>query len=305
MDSLMIFTLSLAGLVLVLVLTSVTVVPQQSAFLVERLGKYSRTLEAGFHILVPLLDRVAYKFSLKEEVGDTPSQPCITKDNVTVHVDGLVYIKVNDPRLAAYGISSYRMAATQLAQTSLRSAIGKITLDKTFEERELINAEVVKAVDEAAQAWGVKVMRFEIKDIVPPESVKQAMEAQMTAEREKRAQIALAEGQKQSAINISEGQKQQAINLSEGEKMRQINEAEGRAKQIELVAAATANGLKQVSEALNAEGGLTAANLRVAEQYVDAFAKLARESTTMLIPQNTADVAGMIATAMQTIKKTS
>lgn len=305
MDSLMIFTLSLAGLVLVLVLTSVTVVPQQSAFLVERLGKYSRTLEAGFHVLVPLLDRVAYKFSLKEEVGDTPSQPCITKDNVTVHVDGLVYIKVNDPRLAAYGISSYRMAATQLAQTSLRSAIGKITLDKTFEERELINAEVVKAVDEAAQAWGVKVMRFEIKDIVPPESVKQAMEAQMTAEREKRAQIALAEGQKQSAINISEGQKQQAINLSEGEKMRQINEAEGRAKQIELVATATANGLRQVSEALNAEGGVTAANLRVAEQYVDAFGKLAKQTNTVLIPQNVADVAGMIATAMQTIKKTS
>lgn len=301
----LIVALCFAGLVLLLILLSVTVVPQQSAFLVERLGKYSRTLEAGFHVLMPLLDRVAYKFSLKEEVVDTPSQPCITKDNVTVHVDGLVYIKVNDPRLSAYGIANYRMAATQLAQTSLRSAIGKITLDKTFEERELINGEVVKAVDEAASAWGVKVMRFEIKDITPPESVKKAMEAQMTAEREKRAQIALAEGQKQSAINISEGQKQQAINLSEGEKMRQINEAEGRAKQIELVAAATANGLRQVSEALNAEGGLTAANLRVAEQYVDALSKMAKESNTMLIPHNAADVAGLVATAMQTVKKSS
>lgn len=300
----LIVAMSFAGLVLLLLLLSVTVVPQQSAYIVERLGKYSRTLEAGFHILFPLIDRVGYKFSLKEEVIDTPAQPCITRDNVTVHVDGLVYIKVNDPRLAAYGIANYRTAATQLAQTSLRSSIGKITLDKTFEEREMINSEVVKAVDEAAMGWGVKVMRFEIKDIAPPESVKNAMEAQMTAEREKRAQIALAEGQKQSAINISEGQKQQAINISEGDKQRQINEAEGRSKQIELVAAATATGIRQVAEALGAEGGLTAANLRVAEQYVDAFGKMAKESTTMLIPQNMADVAGMIATAMQTIKKT-
>ncbi|MFZ5427826.1 MAG: SPFH domain-containing protein [Thermodesulfobacteriota bacterium] len=298
------FALTFAGLVLILMLLSVTVVPQQSAYIVERLGKYSRTLEAGFHLLLPLFDRVAYKFSLKEEVIDTPSQPCITKDNVTVHVDGLVYIKVNDPRLAAYGIANYRIAATQLAQTSLRSSIGKITLDKTFEERELINSEVVKAVDEAAMSWGVKVMRFEIKDIAPPESVKVAMEAQMTAEREKRAQIALAEGKKQSAINISEGEMQQAINLSEGEKQRQINVAEGKAREIELVATATANGIRMVAESLNAEGGLTAANLRVAEQYVAAFAKMAQDSTTMLIPQNTADVAGVIATAMQTIKKT-
>lgn len=295
--------LSFAGLVLLLVVLSVTVVPQQSAFIVERLGKYSRTLEAGFHLLLPLFDKVAYKFSLKEEVVDTPSQPCITKDNVTVHVDGLVYIKVNDPRLSAYGIASYRTAATQLAQTSLRSSIGKITLDKTFEERELINAEVVKAVDEAAMAWGVKVMRFEIKDISPPESVKQAMEAQMTAEREKRAQIALAEGQKQSAINISEGQMQQAINLSEGEKQSQINVAEGRARQIELVAEATANGIRRVAEAMTAEGGLTAANLRVAEQYVEAFSNIAKQSTTMIIPQNAADVAGLVAAAMQAVKK--
>jgi regulator of protease activity HflC (stomatin/prohibitin superfamily) len=301
----LVVSLAFAALVLLLIVLSIRVVPQQSAFIVERLGKYSRTLEAGFHVLVPLLDSVAYKFSLKEEVVLTPSQPCITKDNVTVHVDGLVYIKVNDPRLAAYGISNYRVAAPQLAQTSLRSAIGKITLDRTFEERELINAEVVKAVDEAAMAWGVKVMRFEIKDITPPESVKQAMEAQMTAEREKRAQIALAEGQKQSAINISEGQKQQAINISEGEKMRRINEAEGRARQIELVAVATAEGLRQVSQALNEQGGVTAANLRVAEQYVEAFASLAKQSTTMLIPQNAADVAGIVATAMQTVKKTS
>ena len=295
--------LSIAAVVLLLILMSATVVPQQNAYIVERLGKYSRTLEAGFHVLVPLLDRIAYKYSFKEELVDTPSQPCITRDNVTVHVDGLVYIKVNDPRLAAYGVANYRLAATQLAQTSLRSAIGKITLDKAFEERELINAEVVKAVDEAAAPWGVKVMRFEIKDISPPESVKVAMEAQMTAEREKRAQIALAEGQKQSAINISEGQMQQAINLSAGEKQRQINEAEGRARQIELVAAATAGGIRAVAQALNEEGGITAANLRVAEQYMDAFAKLAKESTTMLNPQNAADAAGLVATAMQVIKK--
>ena len=295
--------LSIAAVVLLLILMSATVVPQQNAYIVERLGKYSRTLEAGFHVLVPLLDRIAYKYSFKEELVDTPSQPCITRDNVTVHVDGLVYIKVNDPRLAAYGVANYRLAATQLAQTSLRSAIGKITLDKAFEERELINAEVVKAVDEAAAPWGVKVMRFEIKDISPPESVKVAMEAQMTAEREKRAQIALAEGQKQSAINISEGQMQQAINLSAGEKQRQINEAEGRARQIELVAAATAGGIRAVAQALNEEGGITAANLRVAEQYMDAFAKLAKESTTMLIPQTAADAAGLVATAMQVIKK--
>jgi len=295
--------LSIAAVVLLLILMSATVVPQQNAYIVERLGKYSRTLEAGFHVLVPLLDRIAYKYSFKEELVDTPSQPCITRDNVTVHVDGLVYIKVNDPRLAAYGVANYRSAATQLAQTSLRSAIGKITLDKAFEERELINAEVVKAVDEAAAPWGVKVMRFEIKDISPPESVKVAMEAQMTAEREKRAQIALAEGQKQSAINISEGQMQQAINLSAGDKQRQINEAEGRARQIELVAAATAGGIRTVAQALNEEGGITAANLRVAEQYMEAFSKLAKESTTMLIPQNAADAAGLVATAMQVIKK--
>lgn len=295
--------LSIAAVVLLLILMSATVVPQQNAYIVERLGKYSRTLEAGFHVLVPLLDRIAYKYSLKEELVDTPSQPCITKDNVTVHVDGLVYIKVNDPRLAAYGVASYRSAATQLAQTSLRSAIGKITLDKAFEERELINSEVVKAVDEAAAPWGVKVMRFEIKDISPPESVKVAMEAQMTAEREKRAQIALAEGQKQSAINISEGQMQQAINLSAGERQRQINEAEGRARQIQLLAEATAGGIRAVAQALNEEGGVTAANLRVAEQYMDAFAKLAKNSTTMLIPQNAADAAGLVATAMQVIKK--
>ncbi len=296
--------LAIAALVVLLIFLSATVVPQQSVYVVERLGKFSRTLEAGFHLLVPVLDRIAYRFTLKEEVFDTPAQPCITKDNVTVHVDGLVYIKVLDPRLAAYGISAYRIAAIQLAQTSLRSAIGKITLDKTFEEREQINAEVVKAVDEAAETWGVKVLRFEIKDIAPPESVKKAMESQMTAEREKRAQIALAEGEKQSAINISEGQKQQAINLSEGDKQRQINEAEGRARQIELVATATATGLREVAAALAADGGPTAANLRLSEQYIDAFAKLAKESTTLIVPQNTADVAGLVGTVMQTLKKT-
>lgn len=296
---------SVALLVVVLIFLSTTIVPQQQVYVVERLGKYNRSLGAGFHLLTPIVDRVAYRFTLKEEVFQTSSQPCITKDNVTVHVDGLVYFKVNDAQQAAYGIADYRLAATQLAQTSLRSAIGKITLDKTFEERELINAEVVKAVDEAAATWGVKVLRFEIRDITPPDSVKIAMEAQMTAEREKRAQIARAEGEKQSAINISEGQKQQAINISEGEKQRQINEAEGRARQIELVATATANGIRQVAQSLAEDGGLNAANLRVAEQYVGAFAAMAKQSTTVLIPQNAADVAGLVATAMQILKKTS
>ena len=300
----MYIALALTVLVVLVIYKSTLTVSQQSAVVIERMGKFSRTLEAGFHLIFPFVESQAYIFSLKEEVFDTVAQPCITRDNVTVHVDGLIYIKVYDAQHAAYGISNYRLAATQLAQTSLRSAIGKITLDKTFEERELINAEVVKAVDEAATTWGVKVMRFEIKDITPPESVKKAMEAQMTAEREKRAQIARAEGEKQSAINISEGQMQQAINLSQGDKQRQINEAEGRSKQIELVAQATANGLMEVAKALSSEGGLSAANLRIAEQYMGAFNSMAKTSTTLLIPQNAADVAGIIATAMQTIKNT-
>jgi regulator of protease activity HflC (stomatin/prohibitin superfamily) len=246
---------------------------------------------------------VAYKYSLKEEVFDIPSQTCITKDNVTVEVDGLIYLQVMDSKQAAYGINDYRMASSQLAQTTLRSTIGKIDLDKTFEERESINAQVVDSIDQAAQAWGVKVLRYEVKDILPPESVKNAMEAQMTAEREKRAAIAKSEGERQSIINRSEGDRQEAILRSEGEKQKRINEAEGQAQEILAIAKATGEGLKIIADQLNAPGGQAAANLRVAEQYVTQFGRLAKESNTLVIPGNVGDVAGMVATAMSALNK--
>ncbi len=323
-----------ALLIIILLFKAAVIVPQQAVFIVERLGKFHKTLEAGFHLLIPIVDSVAYKFSLKEEVLDTPSQTCFTKDNVSVDVDGLVYIKVEDAQKAAYGIQNYRLAAMQLSQTSLRSSVGQIDLDKTFEERESLNAKVVEAVDQAAETWGVKVMRFEIKDINPPATVRAAMEAQMTAERKKRALIAQSEGQKQEAINISEGQKQQAINLAgaeqqrlsleaEGQRQRLILEAQGErekltleaegqalaiervaaanALQIELLAKATAQGIRAVAAAYSEQGGEDAANLRVAEQMVAAFGNIAKESTTLLIPQNMADVSGLVATAMSTL----
>jgi regulator of protease activity HflC (stomatin/prohibitin superfamily) len=258
---------------------------------------------AGFHILVPFLERVSYKFSLKEEVFDIPSQTCITKDNVTVEVDGLIYLQVMDSKLAAYGINDYRMASSQLAQTTLRSCIGKIDLDKTFEERETINGQVVDSIDEAAQAWGVKVLRYEVKDILPPESVKNAMEAQMTAEREKRAEIAKSEGDRQATINRAEGERQDAILRSEGEKQKRINEAEGHAREILAVAEATAEGLKIIAEQLQMTGGQAAANLRVAEQYIMEFGKLAQKSNTLVIPSNVGDLAGMVTTAMSAYEK--
>jgi regulator of protease activity HflC (stomatin/prohibitin superfamily) len=244
----------------------------------------------------------AYRFSLKEEVFDIPSQTCITKDNVTVEVDGLIYLQVLDSKLSAYGINDYRMASSQLAQTTLRSTVGKIDLDKMFEERETINSQVVDSIDQAAQAWGVKVLRYEVKDILPPESVKNAMEAQMTAEREKRAAIAKSEGERQSTINRGEGEHQNAILLSEGEKQRRINEAEGRAEEILAVARATAEGLKTIAEQLQMKGGQEAANLRVAEQYVNEFGKLAKTSNTLIIPSNVSDLSGMVTTAMTALK---
>lgn len=281
-----------AVLVIIILLKTAVIVPQKNEFIIERLGKYHATLGAGFHILLPFLDRIAYKFSLKEEVMDIPSQTCITRDNVTVDIDGLVYLQVIDPKLSAYGINNYRIAASQLAQTTLRSCIGRIDLDKTFEERENINAQVVESIDQAAQTWGVKVLRYEVKDITPPESVKSAMIEQMTAERRKRA-----------AILESEGQRQSAINISEGEKMRRINEAEGRAAEIERVASATAEGLRLVAEQLESEGGMGAANLRVAEQYIQEFGKLAQRTNTMILPQNASDIAGMVATAMSALEQ--
>jgi regulator of protease activity HflC (stomatin/prohibitin superfamily) len=291
----------LAVLVVVVLLKTAVIVPQKYEYIVERLGKYSRTLGAGFHILIPFLDRVAYRFMLKEEVVNIPSQTCITKDNVTVDVDGLIYLQVQDSKLAAYGINDYKLAAAQLAQTTLRSAVGRIDLDKTFEERKSINATVVQAIDEAAQSWGIKLLRYEVSDIIPPQSVKQAMEAQMTAERSKRAEIARSEGERQSTINRAEGERQDAILKSEGEKQRMINEAEGRAAQILAVAEATASGLRLIADQLRQDGGMEAANLRVAEQYVAEFGRIAKESTTLIVPNNTSDVAGMVAQAMATL----
>ncbi len=290
--------------VVILLLKTAVVVPQRSEYVIERLGKYRDTLSAGFHILIPFLDRVAYKRSLKEEPIDIPAQTCITADNVTMEVDGVLYLQVVNARQSAYGIEDYRFAAIQLAQTSLRSAIGKITLDNTFEARETLNQQVVDALDEAAQNWGVKVLRYEIKDIQPPRSVLEAMEKQMRAEREKRAEIARSEGEKQALINRAEGERAEAIALSEGEKMKRINEAEGRAQEILKVAEATAEGLRKVASALAAPGGHDAANLDVAKKYLDQFGKLARENNTMILPSNLTDVSAMVATAMATLRQT-
>jgi regulator of protease activity HflC (stomatin/prohibitin superfamily) len=295
----------LAALVIVVLVKVAVVVPQKQEFIVERLGKFRMTLGAGFHILFPFIDKVAYKFTLKEELFDIPSQNCITRDNVTVEVDGLIYLQVIDSKMAAYGINDYRRASSQLAQTTLRSTIGKIDLDKTFEERESINAQVVDSIDQAAQSWGVKVLRYEVKDIVPPETVKKAMEAQMTAEREKRAAIARSEGDRQSTINRAEGERQDAILRSEGEKQKRINEAQGRAEEIKAVALATAEGLRAIAEQLQNAGGRDAANLRVAEQYVKEFGQLAKTSNTLVIPSSVSDVATMVTTAMTALDKMS
>jgi regulator of protease activity HflC (stomatin/prohibitin superfamily) len=291
----------LSVITIILLVKTAIVVPQRSEFVVERVGKYSKTLGAGFHILIPFLDKIAYKRSLKEEVMDIPSQACITKDNVSVAVDGVLYLQVVDSKLSAYGIDNYKTAATQLAQTSLRSVIGRIELDRTFEERETINQSVVSAIDEAAQNWGVKVLRYEIKDITPPASVMEAMERQMKAEREKRAEIATSEGDRQARINRAEGLKKEAIEISEGEKQKRINEAEGLAREIELIALAKAEGIRKIAEALDQRGGLAAANLRVAEQYISEFGKLAKENNTMIIPSNMGDVASVVGTAMSVI----
>ena len=299
----LIIVILLTLLVLYILVKTAVVVPQKSEFIVERLGKYSRTLGAGFHLLLPFLDRVSYRRSLKEEVLDIPSQVCITRDNVSVHIDGVIYMEVRDAKVSAYGIEDYKVAAAQLAQTSLRSAIGKIDLDKTFEERETINQQVVHAVDEAAQNWGVKVLRYEIKDITPPQSVMDAMESQMKAEREKRAEIARSEGERQAKINRAEGLKQEAISVSEGEKSKRINEAQGRAAEIQLVADATAGGLREVAASLAGPGGLDAANLRIAEKYLTEFGQLAKANNTMIVPSNLADIAAVVATAKSVLGK--
>lgn len=291
-------TIIILGLILFALVTlarTAIVVPQKTVFLVERLGKYHGTLEAGFHILLPFVDRVAYKHSLKEMVIDVPPQTCITKDNIQVEVDGVLYMQIIDPVKASYGISDYRFASIQLAQTTMRSEVGKIELDRTFEEREKINHEIVNAVDKASDPWGMKVTRYEVKNIVPPASIRDAMEKQMRAEREKRALIAESEGDKQAKINRAEGDKQEAIARSEGEKMKRINEAEGRAQEIERVAFATAKGIREIASAINDKGGLDAVNLRIAEQYLGEFGKLAQKNNTLIIPSNLSDVGGMVA----------
>ena len=295
----------LAVMIVILFIKTAVVVPQRSEYIIERLGKYGKSLGAGFHLLVPFLDRVAYKRSLKEEVMDIPSQDCITTDNVSVSVDGVLYLQVIDSKLSAYGIDDYRLAASQLAQTSLRSVIGRIELDRTFEERESLNRQVVSAIDEAAQNWGVKVLRYEIKDITPPQTVMDAMEKQMRAEREKRAAIATSEGDRQSRINRAEGLKREAIEVSEGEKQRRINEAEGQAREIELLAQATADGIEKIAFSLSRDGGKTAANLRVAEKYIEEFGNLAKESNSMIIPTNMGDISAVVATAMSVLDHTT
>lgn len=298
--------ISLIFVVLVIVTLAKTaqIVPQRSAYVVERLGKYRNTLEAGFHILIPFVDNVSYKHTLKEEAIDVPSQACVTRDNIQVVVNGLIYLQVIDPKQASYGITDYRYAATQLAQTTLRSVIGKIDLDKTFEERDAINHQVVDALDLAAQPWGVKVLRYEIADIELPHTILDALEKQMRAERERRAVVAKSEGERQEKINVSEGIKQETINLSEAEKIRQINEAEGKAEEIKLVAQATADGIRMVAEAINNDGGQEAVSLRVAEQYVREFGKLAKENNTMILPAELANIGGAVAAITKTMATT-
>ncbi|HEX2787066.1 MAG TPA: stomatin-like protein [Ignavibacteria bacterium] len=290
----------LAFFILILFLKTARVVPQKTVFIVERLGKYHATLDAGFHILIPFIDRVAYKHSLKEMVMDVPPQTCITKDNIQVEVDGVLYLQVIDPVKSSYGVNNYAFASIQLAQTMMRSEIGKIELDKTFEERESINAAIVTAIDKASEPWGLKVIRYEIKNINPPPSIKDAMEKQMRAEREKRALIAESEGDKQAKINRAEGDKQEAIAKSEGEKQRRINEAEGRGQEIERIAFATAKGIREIANAINERGGSDAVNLRIAEQYLGEFGKLAQKNNTMIIPSDLSDVATMVATISKT-----
>jgi regulator of protease activity HflC (stomatin/prohibitin superfamily) len=278
------------------------VVPQQNAYIVERLGRFAGVLDAGFHVLVPFVDTIRYRHTLKEQAMDIPEQVCITRDNVQVAVDGILYLKVLDPERASYGINNYNFAITQLAQTTLRSEIGKIELDKTFEERTTINIQVVTEVDKASEAWGVKVLRYEIKNITPPADIIAAMEKQMRAEREKRSLILQSEGERDAAINTAEGQKQQVIKASEAKKQQNINEAEGQASAIMAVAKATAEGIRSVAQSIQAEGGYEAVQLRVAEQYVAQFGNIARAGNTLVVPANLGDVASMIALAMNAIQ---
>jgi regulator of protease activity HflC (stomatin/prohibitin superfamily) len=299
-----IVTIFIAILVLIVIARTAIVVPQQSAYVVERLGKYHATLGAGFHILLPFFDTIRYRHSLKENAIDIPAQICITRDNVQVGVDGVLYMKVLNPERASYGISDYVFAISQLAQTTLRSEVGKIDLDRTFEERTNINTSVVSELDKASEPWGVKVLRYEIKNITPPADVLAAMEKQMRAEREKRAVILTSEGARDAAINTAEGEKQQVIKASEAAKQQQINVAEGQAAAITAVATATAQGIRSVAEAIRLEGGTEAVQLRVAEQYIKEFGRVAQQTNTVILPANLADLGSMIALATNVMKAT-
>ncbi len=291
-------------LAIVIVIKAIAIVPQQHAWVVERLGKFDRVLSPGAGFVIPFIEKVSYKHSLKEIPLDVPSQVCITRDNTQLQVDGILYFQVTDAMRASYGSSNYIIAITQLAQTTLRSVIGKLELDKTFEEREQINSSIVNALDEAALNWGVKVLRYEIKDLTPPNEILRAMQAQITAEREKRALIAASEGRRQEQINIATGEREAAIARSEGEKQAQINQAQGEATAVVTVAEATAKAITQVADAVRQPGGMEAVNLKVAERYVDAFGNLARTNNTLIVPANVSDISGLIASAMTVIKGT-
>ena len=305
--------LALVALVIVLIAKSAAIVPQQAAYVIERLGRYSRTLQAGFHILVPFLDRVAYKHDLKERAVDIPEQLCITRDNVQVGVDGVLYLQILEPHQASYGITNYTFAISQLAQTTLRSEVGKIDLDRTFEERASLNSAIVNELDQASAPWGVKVLRYEIRNITPPADVLAAMEKQMRAEREKRAVILASEGDRDAKINESQGNRDASINEAEGEKQRvikaseavrtqQINEAQGQAEAILTVAAATADGLSRIAQSVSVTGGMDAMRLRIAEQYIAQFGQLAKESNTLVVPANLSDLASMLTLASTIVK---
>ena len=289
---------------LIFAFKSINVIPQQTAWVIERLGKFHKVLNPGLNFIIPFIDKVAYKHSLKEIPLDTPSQVCITRDNTQLSVDGILYFQVTDPKLASYGTSNYIIAVTQLAQTTLRSVIGKMVLDETFEERDLINNQVVSAIDEAALNWGVKVLRYEIKDLTPPAVILQAMQRQITAEREKRAVISESEGKKQEQINLATGAREAAIAKTEGEKQSEINIAEGKAQATIAIANATAQAISLIAKASEEQGGNTAINLKVAEQYIEAFSNLAKTNNTLIVPSNLSDVSGMVGSVMKIVQST-
>ncbi len=296
--------IAIVAFIIAFVIEGLRVVPQQSAWVVERLGKFHEVLQPGLNVIIPFFDRVAYKHSLKEVPFDVPEQVCITKDNTQLAVDGIVYYQVTDARLASYGTSDYLLAITQLAQTTLRSEVGKMELDKTFESRDELNRQVVSVLDQAGRPWGVKVLRYEVKNLTPPEAILRSMQQQITAEREKRALIAKSEGERQQQINVADGEKQAAVLNSEGQKTAAINKAQGEATALRLVAEATASAVRAVAEAINTPGGQSAANLKVAEHYIQQFGNLAKTNNTMIVPSNLSDVASVVASAMTVLERT-